>query len=203
MKRNVLCAVMGSVLCGGAFAQEAAQGFYAGVSLGEARFPNACSANAGVTLSNCNDSNTTWKLFGGHQFSPNFAWEVGYNDFGRVSSDAVASVGGSMVAGSAKVEATAWELSGIGSLPLASQFSIYGKLGAYYAKTKSSTNLPGVSTSATNHNSNFTFGLGARYDFTKNIGLRAEWQRFPKVGADFTSKGDIDVLAIGGLYRFQ
>ena len=203
MKKSGLCAVLGLALCGGAFAQDAVKGFYAGLSLGEARFPSACSANAGVTLSNCNDTDTAWKIFGGHQFSPNFAWEVGYNDFGRVSSDAVATIGGSTFAGNAKVEATAWELSGIGSLPLASQFSLYGKLGAYYAKTESSTNLPGVSTSATNHNSNFTFGLGARYDVTRNIALRAEWQRFPKVGADTTGKSDIDVLAIGGLYRFQ
>jgi len=201
MKKSVLCAVLVS-LCNGVGAQEAAQGFYAGVSLGEARFPDACSSNAGVTRSNCNDTNTTWKIFGGHQFSPNFAWEVGYNDFGRVSSDALATIGGSTFAGNASLEATAWELSAIGSLPLASQFSIFGRLGAYYAKTKSNVNLANASSSASNHNSNFTFGLGAQYDITKKIGVRAEWQRFPRVGADTTSKGDIDVLAIGGLYRF-
>ncbi|HET7364656.1 MAG TPA: outer membrane beta-barrel protein [Burkholderiales bacterium] len=204
MKKSGLCAVLASglALCSGAFAQDAVKGFYAGLSLGQSKF-RSCSSSAGATLSNCSDTDTAWKIFAGHQFSPNFAWEVGYNDFGRVSSDAVATIGGSTFAGNAKVEATAWELSGIGSLPLASQFSIYGKLGAYYAKTESGTNLSSVSTSATNHNSNFTFGLGARYDVTRNIALRAEWQRFPKVGADTTGKGDIDVLAIGGLYRFQ
>jgi OOP family OmpA-OmpF porin len=211
MKRTVLCAVLGAALapCSYAFAQDATKGFYAGLSIGQSKFPGACDSSSGVTLSNCKDTDTAWKIFGGYQFNPYLAVELGYNDFGRISSDATVSMAGSTFAGNAKIEATAFELTGVGSLPLGQQFSLYGKLGVYYAETKSSANVTRTtppfasgSSSASDNNSNLTFGFGARYDLTKNIGLRAEWQRFSKVGGDSTGKGDIDVLAIGGLYRF-
>ena len=211
MKKKLLCAVLGAALapCGHAFAQDAAKGFYAGLSLGQAKAKGACDSDASVTVSNCNDSDTSWKIFGGYQFTPNFALELGYNDFGRVSGDATAVLGGSTFTGNAKIEATAFELTGVGSLPLGHQFSLYGKLGVYYAETKSSatvrqTTPPFASGSAStsDNNTNLTFGFGARYDITRNIAVRAEWQRFSKVGSDDTGKGDIDVLAIGGLYRF-
>src|SRR5690349_2349845 len=211
MKKTVLCAVLGAALapCGSAVAQEQTRGFYAGASLGQSKFKGACDAEAGITLSNCNDSDTSWKIFGGYQFTPNLALEVGYNDFGRISSDATVVVGGSTFRGNAKIEATAFELTGVGMLPLGHQFSLYGKLGVYYAETKASASVQQTtppfgsgSFSQSDNNSNLTFGFGARYDFTKNIAVRAEWQRFSKVGSDDTGKGDIDVLAIGGLYRF-
>ena len=211
MKKTVLCAVLGAALapCANAFAQNAEKGFYAGLSIGQSKFPGACDSSGGVTLSNCKDTDTAWKIFGGYQFTPNLAVELGYNDFGRISSDASVTMGGSTFTGNAKIEATAFEATGIGILPLGHQFSLYGKLGVYYAETKSSANIAQTtppfasgSSSASDNNTNLTFGFGARYDLTKNISLRAEWQRFSKVGSDSTGKGDIDVLAIGGLYRF-
>ena len=192
-----------------AWSQEPASKFYAGVSLGQSKFKGACDSEAGITLSNCKDTDTAWKIFGGYQFTPNLALELGYNDFGRISSDAVVTVAGSTFTGNAKIEATAFELTGVGSLPLGHQFSLYGKLGVYYAETKSSAELRQTtppfasgSSSVSDNNTNLTFGFGGRYDITQRFALRAEWQRFSKVGSDSTGKGDIDVLAIGGLYRF-
>jgi OmpA-OmpF porin, OOP family len=211
MRKTVLCAVLGAALapCGSALAQDAAKGFYAGLSLGQSKFKGACDSESGVTLSNCKDSDTAWKIFGGYQFTPHLAVELGYNDFGRISSDALVTAGGSTFTGNARIEATAFELTGVGTWPLARQFSLYGKLGVYYAETKTSANVQQTtppfasgSSSASDNNANLTFGVGARYDITRNIAVRAEWQRFSKVGSDSTGKGDIDVLAIGGLYRF-
>lgn len=211
MKKTVLCAVLGAALvpCGQAFAQDETKGFYAGISAGQSKFKGACDSDSGVAVSNCKDTDTAWKIFGGYQFTPNLAVELGYNDFGRISGDATVSLGGSTFAGNAKIEATAFELTGVGMLPLGHQFSVYGKLGVYYAETKASANVTMTtppfasgSSSQSDNNTNLTFGLGARYDFTKNIAVRAEWQRFSKVGSDEVGKGDIDVLAIGALYRF-
>ena len=58
------------------------------------------------------------------------------------------------------------------------------------------------SSSASDNNTNVTFGFGARYDIMPRLAVRAEWQRFSKVGSDDTGKGDIDVLGLGVLYRF-
>ena len=211
MKKTVLCAVLGAALapCGHAFAQDETKGFYAGVSAGQSKFKGACDSDSTVAVSNCKDTDTAWKIFGGYQFTPYLAVELGYNDFGRISGDATVAFGANTFTGNAKIEATAFELTGVGTLPLGYQFSLYGKLGVYYAETKSSATLTqttapftSASSSQSDNNSNVTFGLGAHYDFTRNIAVRAEWQRFSKVGSDQTGKGDIDVLAIGALYRF-
>jgi OOP family OmpA-OmpF porin len=211
MKKKVLCAVLGAALaaCGHAFAQDETKGFYAGVSAGQSKFKGACDSDSGVAISNCKDTDTAWKIFGGYQFTPNLAVELGYNDFGRISGDATLTLGGSGFTGNAKIEATAFELTGVGMLPLGHQFSLYGKLGLYYAETKASASLTmttppftSASSSQSDNNTDLTYGVGARYDFAKNFAVRAEWQRFSKVGSDQVGKGDIDVLAIGALYRF-
>jgi len=38
-------------------------------------------------------------------------------------------------------------------------------------------------------------GVGASYDFTKNFGIRAEWERFKPVD-------NIDLLSVGLVYKF-
>jgi opacity protein-like surface antigen len=43
-----------------------------------------------------------------------------------------------------------------------------------------------------------TFGLGLRYDFTRNLGVRAEWQRYQEVGDDL----DVDVMSVGVIWKF-
>ena len=94
-----------------AWSQEPTSKFYAGASLGQSKFKGACDTEAGITLSNCKDSDTAWKIFGGYQFTPNLAVELGYNDFGRISSDATVIVGGSTFTGNARIEASAFELT--------------------------------------------------------------------------------------------
>jgi OOP family OmpA-OmpF porin len=48
-----------------------------------------------------------------------------------------------------------------------------------------------------------TFGIGARFDITRNLGIRGEWQRYNDMKDAFDSKSNVDVLSIGVLYRFQ
>src|SRR6266850_1357465 len=48
-----------------------------------------------------------------------------------------------------------------------------------------------------------TYGAGVRYDFTKHIGVRGEWQRYQNMGGNNVVKTDVDVVSIGVVYRFQ
>jgi opacity protein-like surface antigen len=41
-----------------------------------------------------------------------------------------------------------------------------------------------------------SFGIGLGYDFTRNLGLRAEWEFFN------TDQGDASLLSVGILFRF-
>ena len=165
-------------LAGSAVAQPSLSSVYLGGTLGEAELKDACQG-----LASCDDKDTAWRILGGYQFNRHFAAEVGYHDLGEASAP-----GG-------RAEATAWELVGIGTLPLASQLSLYGKLGVYRGELEAA----GIEES----NTDLTYGLGVQYDFAKAIGVRGEWQRYEKLGGGALVETDADVLSVGVLYRFQ
>src|SRR5205823_3618582 len=130
-----------------AFAQARSQAadsaWYAGGSLGQA------NAKCNVSGGSCDKTDTAWKIFGGYQINRTFGVELGYADLGKVKLSGGAS--------SLSIETKSWDLVGVGSFPVANQFSIYGKLGFSRSESKVA--------SAKDNSTNLTFGLGAQYDF--------------------------------------
>jgi opacity protein-like surface antigen len=61
---------------------------------------------------------------------------------------------------------------------------------------------PGVSRSQEASEVEFKFGIGASYSFTRNLALRAEFERFLDVGDSDTGEGDVDLISIGVTFRF-
>ena len=70
-----------------AAAQMNMSAFYAGVGIGQSKAKDWCSGAGGIS---CDDKDTAWKVFGGYQFSRNFAAEFGYVKLGEFN----ASTGG-------------------------------------------------------------------------------------------------------------
>lgn len=159
---------------------------YVGASIGQGKQKFDCE---GATT--CDTKDTAWRVFGGWKFHPNFSAELGYANLGT------AKVGDAT--GSDDVESTAWDLSALGAFPLGSGFSLLGRLGGYHGKTE----ISGADTASHSKNG-LTYGLGAQYDFTRNLGARAEWQRYHKMGGgDLGTEFNVDVLSIGALWNFQ
>lgn len=174
-----------AAIAGSALAQDS--GAYAGLSIGQAKTKDACSSVAALGASgiSCDDKDTAWKIYGGYQFNRYLAAEAGYTDLGKVKV--------STPIGSAEIKSNAWELVAVGSYPIGtSGFAPYGKFGFYRGESKASNTLGG---SAKDTSNDWTAGLGVRYDITRNIGVRAEWQRY---NGDF----DTDVYSIGAQYKF-
>ncbi len=168
-------------------------GWYVGASVGQSKTRHFdCSG-----FSSCDSEAAAFGVLGGYQINRNFAAEFGYHDFGRVTFSAPGVSG--------NIKASAAELVGLAAYPVASQFSLYGKLGAYRAEAKLSASLAGLgSGSLKDRTTDLTFGFGARYDVTRETGVRAEWQRYKNVGGDDTGgKYDIDVISIGLIWRFH
>jgi OmpA-OmpF porin, OOP family len=185
---------------GPAFAQDAR--FYVGGALGQSSVDVDCT---GTT--SCDNEDSSWKILVGYQFNRNFALEFGYADLGAASATTPPFVFppfGTIPGANLQIEATTWELVGVGSVPIAERFSIYGKLGLYRADTETSVSFTdGTSGSQSDSNTGLTFGLGLRYDFTRNLGVRAEWQRYGDVSeAASGEEFDIDVISIGVIFRF-
>jgi OmpA-OmpF porin, OOP family len=150
---------------------------YAGGSLGQAHYNEACN-----NLLNCDDRDTGFSFFAGWQFNRFIAMEAAYRDFGHLSSD------------EANVKANALELDAVGTLHLYRGFSLLGRIGAFRGNMKAGS-------SERNHN--VTFGWGGQYDFSPGFAMRGEWQRYRKMGGgDFGTKIDIDALSLAMLFRF-
>jgi OmpA-OmpF porin, OOP family len=170
-------------------ARPADTGWYVGGSFGQS------TADCDVSPLSCDDKDTAWKIFGGYHINRNIALELGYANLGEITI-----TGGGV---NVTAESTAWDLVGIGIFPINNQFSVFGKLGLYRGTVDVSSNVGGSGDDSTN---GLTFGLGVRYDFTRNLGLRAEWQRYGELeapsGSALTGESDIDVLSIGIVYSF-
>jgi OmpA-OmpF porin, OOP family len=124
------------------------------------------------------DTDTSIRLLGGHQFNQNIAAEFGYIDFGDVSG------------GSAKGKA--FDLVGVGTIPLGNRFGVYGKLGFAWSEVKGfGQNESGL---------DLTYGFGGSFEFSPTVSFRGEWQKYPDAGDALT---DIDVLSIGVVFRLK
>jgi OOP family OmpA-OmpF porin len=184
----------------GARAQAADTGWYIGASFGQAQADVDCS---GTTA--CDDKDSSWKIFGGYQINRNFAVELGYSDLGAVTASTPSFMLFPLVvpAASLKIEAKAWELVAIGSVPLADRFSVFGKAGLYRADTDTHVDFGAAgSTTESDSNTDLTFGVGLRYDFSPNFGVRAEYQFYSAVAAGFGEESDVDVMSVGLVWRF-
>lgn len=169
-----------------------AQATYAGVSVGRSRIDVDC---AGTT--SCDRTDTAAKLFAGYMFTPNFGAEAAYYDMGEAKL-----IGQDLTLGdvSAKIRARGFGVFGVASAPLG-MFSVFGKLGAVSSKAKveADSSVFGFGSASERH-TNLAWGLGAGYDFTQNIGLRAEFERVRVEFAD--EKDDVDLVTVGVHYRF-
>jgi OOP family OmpA-OmpF porin len=172
-----------------AVAQESA--WFVGAGAGRTKIQDACGSLPGVA---CDDSDTGWKIFGGYQWNPYFGVEAAYVDFGKGT---VGSVAGVPTTSSLK----AWGLSAqaVGTLPIGDRFGLFGKLGLAYTAADVSGTVGGVPVSTDDNNIGLTFGFGGKYNFTRNWGMRVEWERFQDVG---DSNSDVDLLAVGVVYTF-
>lgn len=137
----------------------------------------------------------------------NFALEGGYADLGKPltwNSTVTVPATGSV---SANWKGKAWTLAAVGLLPVTDQFEVFGKLGAHRWDVDVSASAVGGGGAAagswSDSGSSWLYGLGASYSFTKNLAVRAEWERYQDVGdEDNTGKSDVDMWSLGIQYKF-
>jgi OmpA-OmpF porin, OOP family len=184
-----------------------AQGWYAGVGFGQTKindFNSLCGdilslLPPGSTCSS-DDKDTGWKILAGNQFNQNAAVEFGYIDLGRGTM----SLSGPGVGGTANWEATGLNLSLVGTLPVNNEFGVLGRIGIFRWDLDFNVSGIGGSASGSASGTDLTYGVGVKYDFNKTTGMRAEWEKFKDVGDENeTGQGDIDLLSLSLVFRFQ
>jgi OOP family OmpA-OmpF porin len=156
--------------------------WYVGGSVGQMEAKGSCPA--GFT---CDFKDSSWKVFGGYQLNRNFAIEGTYLDGGKIS----VSSGGV----TAKGEISSLGVAALGILPLGGdQFSLFGKVGLTATKQKFSASGSGITSTGVEDGSEANWGVGGTFNFNRNLGLRAEWERL--------DKSEVDIVTIGIQYKF-
>lgn len=116
---------------------------------------------------------------GGRRFNAYSAIEVGLFGFEPFAYTAQ-TVGHGELTGHVRVNGLYADF--VGSLPLGAGFSAFGTIGAHVAQVHDTFDMADTSVLATssvrNTDFNYNAGLGLRYDFTPNIGLRLRAQRY-------------------------
>ncbi len=185
-KFNVVLAILAAAqvpLIGAAAAQNAdvATGVYIGAGLNQSRFEAD-----NFSIADIDKEDNSWKAIAGYRFSPFFAVEANYIDFGKATSPSIA-VGGPFGA-----EADAFALFAVGIWPIGS-LDLYAKLGAAQINAKGSVAAVLFKDEATE----LAYGAGLQYRW-RNLAVRAEYEKY-----DTDVVGDLDLITIGLTYTFD
>lgn len=155
--------------------------FYLGGSVGQTEVDYEAVAGTTVT----DDSDTSWKIFGGYNINENFAVEVAYQDLGDNSAVVLGQ--------QTNLDAEALSIALVGKLPINDQFEVFGKLG--YADVEADADVPSLNASVSASDSDVLYGIGAVYSVTDAVDVRLEWEHIDLAN-------EIDTVSLGVSYNF-
>lgn len=132
-------------------------------------------------------NDTGYKLFASYEFSNHLGIEGGYIDFGKPED----SFGGLF----GQIDASGWNLYGVGNLPLSDGVDLFAKAGI--VNWNADSIIDGVLVDTEDGN-DLALGFGARWNMTQNFGLRAEADWF-----DIDEADSVWMASIGFELSFQ
>lgn len=197
MKKIVLAGVIAAAF---AAAPAFAQG-YIGVGVGSSATSGVDNTVAPVSVTGGNSSKTSLKIFGGFKFTPNWGLEAQYSDLG--SRDMSITNAGVRI-GSGNIKFSQFSLAGTGTLPLASNFSLFGKVGISGNSSKVNLSIPvaNASLASSGNKTDLMLGVGVSYSITPQIAVRAEYEDFGKFNSGGTATYRANNFSVGLQYSF-
>jgi OOP family OmpA-OmpF porin len=192
MKIRKVLVVSGLVLSGLLAATQASAQAFVGGSIGQSDIDSDITGGL-ITSGSVDGKDTAFKVFGGYMFNRHFGVEGAYVDLGEVSYSG--DFFGLPVTGG-KVEVSGFNVAALGSYPITEQFSVFGKIGLFIWEAEASDTTGGVPFSAKEDGRDISFGVGVGYNFTRNLGVRLEWERFK------LDEADADLISVGVAWRF-
>lgn len=167
-----------------------AEGLYVALDVGQSKFKDLCTGFSGGS---CKDTDTAFRGAVGYQFGQYIGVEGGYVDAGKSTASSPG------FSGEAKL--TDWQLVAVGTLPLGGGgFSLFVKAGADHWSSKITANGGAL---ASGSGTSFLWGAGGEFDFTKSLGVRAQYET--RKAGDINKPeglGNVSMLSLGVLYRF-
>lgn len=158
---------------------------YIGFNAGQSDF----SMGNGTNFFSSENKDMAYNIYGGSYFNPNFGFELGFTDFGKVSR------------GGGTTKAEGINLSLVGRAPISESFNLLGKLGTTYGRTDVSSTPGSGITSGGESGFGLSYGIGAEFVFSPNMSavLQYDQHEMEFAGSD---KERISATTVGLRYRF-
>ncbi|HET9122242.1 MAG TPA: porin family protein [Acidiferrobacteraceae bacterium] len=152
-----------------ALAQAYSSGFYIGAGGGSAHDrqiqDNLVTTPGFATATN--GRRNAWKAFGGVDLGKVFGVEAGFVSLGTpTATNGVENV---------SVTSRGPYLDAVLRFPITRQFGVFAKGGAADLRSEVNSSIAGYSAT---RRTRATYGAGLKYSFTRNVGIRGEWERF-------------------------
>lgn len=171
MKKFIFAAVASLVLAAPAMAADDG-GVYIGAGVG----------SFGVDIGGFGGDDVGFKVFGGWMFNPYIGAELEYID-GGTAEDA-----------GAEIDVSGFNASLRGAYPVTDQFSVFAKVGMLFWDADVDLGEFG---SGSDDGEDFSWGVGAGFDFAENLGLTVEYQGFEIEDTD-----TVDMISASVVWKF-
>lgn len=126
------------------------------------------------------DQADSYQIFGGMNLSQYFGVELAYTNLGEFDNKGAAKT----------VEVDGFEVTAVGSLPVANSVALFGEAGLYAWNMDDSV-------SGSDDGTDLTYGVGVKFQVAPPLKLHVEYQRY-----DSISDGDIDTIYGGVAFSF-
>lgn len=154
-------------------------GFYVGGNIGQSYYKEGSPLTAPI-----DGATTGFKAYVGYPVTQGLSVELGYAVLGTFSA------GGDDLRGSGGY------LDAVLNLPLANQWSLLGRVGAFDNRTTRSVQGVSILEKAVN----VKLGGGLQYDLNSHVAIRGEWERYGLRVNNQTANNDL--YSLGVLVRF-
>ena len=159
---------------------------------------------AGVTSAavSADRRDTAYRAFLGYQLTPFWALEGGYFRLGEISLASTTAPTGTL---NGRLRSEGLNLDLVGSLPLNERWSVLGRVGAQYARTRGEFTGTGAATplnpNPSGRATNYKAGLGLQYAFSPGFMMRLEAERY-RVDDAMGHKGNADAVLVSVVFPF-
>jgi opacity protein-like surface antigen len=194
LKRTTFAAVAFALAApGAALAQQQGSGLtmpyqkdfwgHVGASIGRSKLDTDC-----IPGTECDDKDRVLRVFGGGRFNNAIGGEIAWMDLGDFTN------------GGGDTDSQALDLALVAGIPFANNWSVFGKLGAVYARSEVSGTAAGLETGERN-GWGPRVGIGLQMGLTENWALRADLDRY-RIRLP-GGRENIDTFMVGAQYSFR
>jgi hypothetical protein len=138
-----------------------------------------------------NNSQAGYGLLGGYAINDYFAVEAEYNRLGGF--DTVNSI----------IKGRSFGFSGVGSLPMSPEFSLFGKMGITSSSLEDSPQPGAIDQRIyTYTNTGLSIGFGGQFNFNQAFDIRFGFESYPVGDAAINTTSNASMLYIGSIFKF-